>query len=132
MDDRTRLLELTKKHGVVMGNGNPFPSNTGLTKLQEALIDAGVEFELVETGSDRENEIEPAPEVTVEREEAAPKASAGMLKCLVIVKNVHVMESDLGNNAQPGISRKLLFKDRVDLPEALAQRLHGLGKVEII
>lgn len=109
MDDRERLLALCKEHGIEIHH------KSGLAKLQQALLDAGIEFELVDT--------EPP-------QEAPPAPKSGMVEVMVMSKSLHIMPKDMGE--QGDLSKKFYFKDRLKLKRDLAESLMARGQVEIL
>lgn len=140
MDDRERLLKLAKENGVEIHH------KSGLAKIQEALIDAGIEFELIDTDADRgpdpdleiphpgASKAEKVEQPNVEAEKPAPapaKSQSGMVEVIVMVKNVHVQAVDLGRPPS-ATSTKLFFKERHKLARPIAERLAGRGQVEIL
>tara|TARA_R100001086_G_scaffold211289_1_gene127195 strand:+ start:7811 stop:8227 length:417 start_codon:yes stop_codon:yes gene_type:complete len=138
MDDRERLYALCKEHGVEVHH------KSGVAKLQQALMDAGIEFELVDTESDRgpdpdleiphpgapKGELEgygaPAPE---EAPPAAPKSQSDMVEVMVMVRSVHIQPKDMGK-PDTGVSEKMKFKDRFEMKRSVALSIGD--KVEIL
>lgn len=156
MDDRERLYRLAKANGL-----EPH-SRTGVPKLQEMLLDAGIEFELVDTSPDPDLEIprpgEPKsalegadmPEVektplerTQERlkeekeahaEIARHKREHGELVEVLVMnpKGVHIAKADLGLHDEIGVSIKKKFRERFGVVRSVAEGLAARGLVEII
>jgi hypothetical protein len=149
MDDRERLYALCKEHEIDIHH------KSGVAKLQQALLDAGIEFELADTPSDRGPdpdleiphpgapkaddgpvEVVPADDVYVldassEEHIEPPMRGSDMVEVLVMVKNVHVQAVDLGRPPS-ATSTKLFFKERHKLARPIAERLAGRGQVEIL
>lgn len=111
---RDEMIALAESKGIVVDK------RWGDARLKAALEDAG---EYVPEAS------EPDPE-PVEIEAPKPKAD-GRAKCIVMCKSLHVRPKDLGL-PDSGMSRKFVFRDRIDLPVALAQSLAASGQVEIL
>jgi len=140
MDDRERLYKLAKENGL-----EPH-SRTGVPKLQQMLMDAGVEFELVDTESERgpdpdleiphpgapkgelEGDDAPEPEKPAP---ATPKSQSDMVEVMIMVKSVHIQPKDMGK-LDTGVSEKKKFKDRFDMKRAVAEGLQASGQVEIL
>jgi len=138
MDDRERLYKLAKANGL-----EPH-SRTGVPKLQEMLLDAGVEFELVDTSPDPDLEIpHPGePRGALERADipespkpvpAPAKSQSGMVEVLVMnTKGVHVAKVDLGQHDEIGVSVKKKFRERFEMKRSVAEGLAASGLVEIL
>lgn len=134
MDDRERLYALCKEHGIEVHH------KSGVAKLQQALMDAGIEFELVDTSPDPDLEIPHpvAPKGELEGDDApepektppaAPKSQSGMVEVMVMVKSVHIQPKDMGK-PDTGVSEKKKFKDRFEMKRSVALSIGD--KVEIL
>lgn len=113
MDDRERLLELCRENGIEVHH------KTGIAKLQEALDEAGIEYDTPEAP-----ETEAAPE-------PKPKTQSKMVEVIVLAPNVHVRATDLGR-PHSEMSVKLVFKQRVSMLREIAEVRAREGVVEII
>ncbi|TNE58620.1 MAG: hypothetical protein EP341_03120 [Sphingomonadales bacterium] len=113
--NRDEMIALAESKGIVVDK------RWGDARLKAALEDAG---EYIPEGAP-----EPDPE-PVEIEAPKPKAD-GRAKCLVMCKSLHIRPKDLGL-PDSGMSRKFAFRDRLELPIALAQSLAANGQVEIL
>lgn len=150
MDDRKRLLNLAKENGVDIHH------SSGLQKIQEALIDAGIEFDLVDTPSERppapDEVTEPVAEDTqseVERlraelakaqereaamaaeRKASAATSEGLVEC-VVLKKFHIQRTDLGMPDTSGQSVRVTPQTRIKLRHSLAEMLSARGQVAIV
>ena len=110
-------------------NGVEYNKFWGADKMQEALIDAGVEFEIMEVPSERE-QAEPKP--VVEAEPVAPKAKSGSVTCVVLCSNVHVQNRDLGRHDN-GASQKFLRGDKFTITNIdVARSMEARKQVAIV
>lgn len=99
----------------------------GVGKVQEALIDAGVEFELVDEPSERE-QAEAKPK-------AAPKRAAkksDKVSCVVICNNVHIPTKHVTGHDN-SLSMKFRNGDKIPpIDRAIAEMLAARKQVTIV
>jgi|GEM_PF-2546003 len=119
------LAELRK---LATDNGIEIDGRWGVGKLQEVLIDAGVEFELVDEPSERDlAEAEAEPELVASK----PAKTAGKVSCVVICKNVHIPTKHVTGHDN-GLSMKFFLGDKIPpIDRALAEMLAARKQVTI-
>ncbi len=120
------LAELRK---LATDNGIEIDGRWGVGKLQEVLIDAGVEFELVDEPSERElaeAAAEAEPEVV-----AAPKKSTKGVDVIVMVNGLHVNPRDIGRHEVASL--KFNKKDRITIvTPGVAEAMEARDLVAIV